>query len=299
MRQDIQNMWIGIGIFLFVLFAVNVFNAWLTDRDSETFERSKKIDKLAEKSDETNSLSRAVDYYHQASDHYEQIKDIADADSKWFCEDNLKDIRENAESLAKEKWEDKTSAYLDKMYSAYEEILGWDFKTVEKSYASKTVFFRAYDAYFSWTSDFFDENCEIWHDVNLWDEARDGIKNMLEDVDPTYHYTYWGDPSFGKLSVRAQIDKRLTAQIESMRPEYKRKKNLKNLILQTIAQEGSIQRSVLLKKPFEGFVAAEVRACYRGLVQEHSIIEVKQGNYYFSSLSDKAAAKFAPKQNSE
>ena len=39
MRQDIQNMWIGIGIFLFVLFAVNVFNAWLTDRDSETFER--------------------------------------------------------------------------------------------------------------------------------------------------------------------------------------------------------------------------------------------------------------------
>lgn len=43
MRQDIQNMWIGIGIFLFVLFAVNVFNAWLTDRDSETFERSKKL----------------------------------------------------------------------------------------------------------------------------------------------------------------------------------------------------------------------------------------------------------------
>ena len=83
-----------------------------------------------------------------------------------------------------------------------------------------------------------------------------------------------------------------------MRPEYKRKKNLKNLILQTIAQREAFS-AVLLKKPFEGFVAAEVRACYRGLVQEHSIIEVKQANYYFSSLSDKATAKFVPKQKAE
>lgn len=297
--NDIQKLQLGIGIFLFVLLAVNVLNAWLTDRDAEKFEHWEAIDKLTNKGGETSSLSRAKDCYFQASAHYNQIKDKVDENSQCCFEDDISEVRFNAETLAEEKWSKRASSYIQKMSFAYSEIMGWDFNSVEKSYSSKAVFLRAYDAYFSWTSDFFEENREIWHDVNLWDEARDGIKNMLEDVDPTYHYTYWDDPSFGKLSVRAQIDKRLTAQIESMRPEYKRKKNLKNLILQTIAQEGSIQRSVLLKKPFEGFVAAEVRACYRGLVQEHSIIEVKQGNYYFSSLSDKAAAKFVPKQKAE
>lgn len=41
--NDIQKLQLGIGIVLFVLLAVNVLNAWLTDRDSETFERSKKL----------------------------------------------------------------------------------------------------------------------------------------------------------------------------------------------------------------------------------------------------------------
>lgn len=299
MSQDIQNLQTGLVIFLLVCFIIAVIGALGRERERETFEHLDGLDKLTDKSNNTSSLSRAVDYYQQASDHYAQIKDIADENSRQLCEYDLDEIRGNAEALAEEKWDKKASTYIEKMYFAYQEIINWDFKTVEKAYTSKAVFLRAYDAYFSWTSECFEEYREIWKDINFWGNAKDNIKAMLEDVDPTYHYTYWDDTSFGSASIRAQIDKRLTAQIESMRPEYKRKKNLKNLILQTIAQEGSIQRSVLLKKPFEGFVDAEVRACYRGLVQEHSIIEVKQGNYYFSSLSDKAAAKFAPKQKAE
>lgn len=64
--NDIQKLQLGIGAFLFVLFAVNVFNAWLTDRDSETFERSKEIDKLAEKSDCTFALTTTTIICHTA-----------------------------------------------------------------------------------------------------------------------------------------------------------------------------------------------------------------------------------------
>lgn len=47
--NDIQKLQLGIGIFLFVLLAVNVLNAWLTDRDSKKFEHWEAIDKLTNK----------------------------------------------------------------------------------------------------------------------------------------------------------------------------------------------------------------------------------------------------------
>lgn len=90
---------------------------------------------------------------------------------KCCFEDDISEVRLNAETLAEEKWSKRASSYIQKMSFAYSEIMGWDFNSVEKSYSSKAVFLRAYDAYFSWTSDFFEENREIWHDVNLWDEA--------------------------------------------------------------------------------------------------------------------------------
>lgn len=55
--NDIQKLQLGIGIFLFVLLAVNVLNAWLTDRDSKKFEHWEAIDKLTNKGGETKSLS--------------------------------------------------------------------------------------------------------------------------------------------------------------------------------------------------------------------------------------------------
>lgn len=249
--------------------------------------------KLTNLGSETKNLNRAKECLRELSENYESVRNFASANAKSCFEDDIELIRCNAEMLATEKWASKAEQYVSKMIEAHSLIVDHDFRNVEKAYASKAAFLKAYDSYFDWTRQCYEDNRGIWKDINLWDEAKKRIREALEG---TESYIFWDNPMKISDSVRRQIDCNLSKHIESMRPEYLRKIRLKDLILQRIAENGSVQRSLLLKSFFDGFTEAEVRACYRGIASEHSVIEVKQGNVYFVSMSDVVARKYPPKQ---
>ena len=251
-------------------------------------------DRLTDIGAETNSLSKAKDCLHQLSSSYESIKDIASSLDRRCFEDDIELIRSNAESLAEYEWDKKAQKFLLRMDEAYSMIVDHDFSNVEKAYKQKDVFLKSYDEYFDWTRECYENNRIVWKDINIWEAAKNGIISML-GVECSY--VLWNSDEQCKRSVRKQIEENLTIHIESMRPEYLRKIKLKSLILQRIADHGSIQRSVLLKSVFSGFVNEEIRACYRGIARDHDVIEVKQGSVYFVSLSDENARKYTPNPN--
>lgn len=252
--------------------------------------------KLTNKGSETNSLKTAKECLYTLSRSYENIKGHVNANSRFCYEDDIELIRSNAECLAEDEWDSKAQKFLLRMDEAHSMIVDHDFSNVDKAYKQKAVFLKAYDDYFDWTRECYENNRIVWKDINIWEVAKNGIISILG-----YEcgYLFWNSDEQCKHSVRKQIEENLTKHIESMRPEYLRKIKLKSLILQRIADHESIQRSVLLKSDFSGFVDEEIRACYRGIVRDHDIIEVKQGNVYFVSLSDESARKYTPNPNND
>ena len=251
-------------------------------------------DRLTDIGAETNSLSKARDCLHQLSSSYESIKDIASSLDRRCFEDDIELIRSNAECLAEDEWDSKAQKLLIRMDESHSMIVDHDFCNVDKAYKQKDVFLKAYDDYFDWTRECYENSRIVWKDINIWEEAKIGVISIL-GVESDY--VFWDSDTRCKYSVRKQIEENLTKRIESMRPEYIRKMKLKSLILQRIADHGSMQRSILLKSDFSGFVGEEIRACYRGIARDHDVIEVKQGNVYFVSLSDENARKYTPNPN--
>lgn len=250
--------------------------------------------KLTDKGADTNNLKVAKECMQTLSANYVQIKDYASPNSRTCFEDDIDMIKANAEALAEELWQKKANVYLDRIGELYWLIMDHNFDTVDSAYKSASKLMKAYDDLFEWTRKCFEENSDVWDSINIWDEAKRGIKDILEGEEG---YVFWDSYATAKASVRSQIQERVTKAIEEMRPEYKRKMSLIDKIMQYVSDNGTVQRSVLLRQSFEGFIAKEVASCYKGLVKEHRLIETKQGNYYFVCLSDASAKKYPPKQS--
>lgn len=247
--------------------------------------------KLTNKGANTDSLKTAKECLYTLSSSYEEIKGHASANARFCYEDDIEEIRQNAEDIAEEKWKKKANSFLSKIEQAYDSIAYYDFQTVEKAYRSKNILIKAYDDLFDWTRMCYEENRDVWKDVNIWDEAKEDVGAIIERFD---HYVLWNDRGDSDATVRQQLIETLDKRIEIMRPEYQRKTKLRSLILQHIAIQGTVQRSHLFKVNFDGFVAGEITACYKGLVKDHTVIEYKQGAVYFVVLSDETAKKYPP-----
>ena len=247
--------------------------------------------KLTDKGANTDSLKTAKECLYTLSSSYEEIKGHASANARFCYEDDIEEIRQNAEDIAEEKWRKKADSFLLKIEQAYDAIACYDFQTVENAYKSKNILIKAYDDLFDWTRMCYEENRDVWKDVNIWDEAKKDVGAILDRYD---HYVLWNDRAGNEATVRQQLIATLDKRIEIMRPEYQRKMKLRSLILQKIANQGTVQRSHLLKMNFDGFVAGEITACYKGLVKDHTVVEYKQGAVYFVVLSDETAKKYPP-----
>ena len=252
--------------------------------------------KLTNKGADTNSLKTAKECLYTLSSSYEDIKEHANANARFCYEDDIEEIRQNAEDIAEEKWKKKADSFLLKIEQTYDAIVCYDFQTVNNAYKSKNILIKAYDDLFDWTRTCYEENRDIWKNVNIWDEAKKDVGAILNRYD---HYILWNDRGSNDDSVRQQIIATLDRRIEIMRPEYRRKTKLRSLIMQKIANHGTVQRSHLLRMHFDGFVAGEINACYKGLVKEHAVIEHKQGSVYFVVLSDAAAKKYSPEKETD
>lgn len=286
-------LWGVIGVSIFLIINA-VFQLVRLPRQKAINEHHELSWKLTSKGSDTNSLKTAKECLYTLSRSYEDIKGYANANARFCYEDDIELIRSNAECLAEDEWDSKAQKFLLRMDESHSMIVDHDFSNVDKAYKQKAVFLKAYDEYFDWTRKCYENSRIVWKDINIWEVAKNGIISILGDE---IGYILWNSDEQCKHSVRKQIEENLTKHIESMRPEYIRKVKLKSLILQRIADHGSIQRSVLLKSDFSGFVEEEIRACYKGIVRDHDIIEVKQGNVFFVSLSDENARKYTPNPN--
>lgn len=282
-----EVIWGVVGL-LVLLFVIAVFQS---DRQNEINQHHELSWKLTNKGSDTKSLKTAKTCLHELSNSYDNIKKYANYNARSCYEDDIDIIRQNAEDIAEEKWRKKADRYFLKIEQAYDEIANYDFQNVENAYKSKNIIIKAYDDLFNWTRTCHDENKDIWKNINLWNEAKKGVSEIIEYYD---HYVLWNNRSASDDSVRQQLIETLDKRIEIMRPEYQRKMKLRSMIMQKIANHGTVQRSHLLKMHFDGFVAGEITACYRGLVKEHAVIEYKQGSRYFITLSDAAAKKYYP-----
>lgn len=247
--------------------------------------------KQYERGTNASSLSTAKDALWQLESGYDAIKDNISSNSRWCYQMDIEDVRSNVEDIALEKWQEKAEKILDEFIAAYVLITNPTFADVEKAYRAKDKCIRKYDAYWEWTQRVHDENAAYFSKLNLWDEARNMFRERFcDNAEPGDHaMLVWGMP--GSTSTRENIKKKLSECIRTMEPEYRKKMTLESKIMQRIADHGSIQRSVLLKSSFDGFVDAEIKACYRGIVNRGRVVEVKQGRVYFVSLSDKEKKK--------
>lgn len=189
--------------------------------------------------------------------------------SEHIYQEDMSEIRENYESLAKEEWYSKADKILEKFYSLYSIITDPCFGDVEKAYRSKKKCIEYWQEYFA----------SIPDDTGVWYDAKTHMKDKLGFYYDDCMYTH------------EALEKKLSRCIEEMKPEYKRKLLLREQIIGVVAENGSIQRSKLLSIPFDGCTAKEVECCMKELLEAYRIVSLKIGSRYFVSLSDKEKAK--------
>lgn len=283
-----DNVWL---LFLpaIICFALPILGTLFPSHRIEIEEHHEKSWKLTNKGADTSSLKAAKDCLYELTASYESISRHVNNSSRSCYEDDIELIRSNAEALAEDEWDKKATAFLLKISQAYDVIANPDFHSIEKAYKSKDVLITAYDDIFDWTRQCYEENRDIWKEVNLWDMAKEAVGEILAQYD---HYVLWDERTHNQPTVRQQLIETLDDRIKAMRPEYQRKMKLRSLILQEIADQEAVQRSRLLNMRFNGFVSDEVNACYKGLIREHAVIEYKQGSVYFVVLSDAVTTKY-------
>lgn len=205
---------------------------------------------------------------------YDEISSRQPLRSDHIYKEDMKDIRENYKTMAIEEWHEKADKILDKFLELYTLITDPSFKDVEKAYRSKKRCIELWQSYFY----------SIPDDTGIW---YDGKTHMKE---------YLGDDYDICMETHEFLEKRLSQCIEEMKPEYKRKQNLRKQILDIVAEKQSVMRAELVKMPFEGCTVQEVTYCVKELVDSYRLVALKIGNRYFISLSDKEKAKREKKQ---
>lgn len=204
--------------------------------------------------------------------HYEMLYSEARSQTKLMdehiYEEDLQDIRENMETLATEEWQKKAGIILDKFAELYYMITNPAFQDIDKAYRSKK---RCIDY---WHKYFF----SIPED-GIWRDPKGFMKEYLgEDFDACMY----------SLDT---LEKKLSKCIEEMQPEYKRKVRLKKDIADLVERKQSVLRSELLRAKFSNATEKEIQYCYKELIANNILVEIKIGNRFFVYLSDKEKAK--------
>lgn len=200
------------------------------------------------------------------------------------------DVREAYEYALETKWEEKMQPIteeLDCNISMVLEDSQHGIEDIEDVIRARNKALRLYDKYW--------ETGRAFNDKYGSNVSIQGY--LLENSN-------WKELVGSENALRAALDR----AVEQLKPEQRRKKALYRNVMEYVAKGESVQRAALLKETFPEATAGEVRFCYRDLVREYRLMEIKIGNRWFVTLSDrekekreKAAEKkrIAPKKKTE
>ncbi len=183
------------------------------------------------------------------------------------------DVREAYEYALETKWEEKMRPIVDEMDRYIELVLEayhHTFGSIDEVIQARDDALWMYDKYWE-TARAFNEkyNCNLY------------MKGFLLER------SFWRE----HLDSRGALQTALDAAIEPLKPEQRRKRALYRNVMEYVAKGESVQRAALLKNPFPEATAEEVRFCYLGLLREYRLVEIKIGNRWFVTLSDKEKEK--------
>lgn len=224
----------------------------------------------------SKSIEKTKDSISSLDYEYSKVKDIAGQSGNYLYNEDRRLLTAHLHDLEQAKWEKKANKYLQEFLDSYNTIVDGEFESFENVEA------------------LFKEKNRC---IALWQKyyAID-LSEYETTIYPKRHFREWmGDDYDPYMENHYALEKKLSDCVNTMRPEYKRKKALYRKIIERVIALGSITRSELLKQTFEGFTVEEVRCCYRALIKENRLVEIKLGNRYFVSLSDKEASKKATK----
>lgn len=199
--------------------------------------------------------------------NYEYAKSVTDLKDTHIYEEDIRDLREHRDDLRREEWYEKADNILDKFYDLYSMITDPDFRDVEKAYKSKARCIKYWQDYFYSMPD----------DDGTWYYPKQHLREMP-----------WYEPC---MDSHEELEKKLNACIEEMRPEYKRKLALKKRMVDLVAENETILRSNLMKAFSDEYTDLEVKWCYKELIEKYVLSEVKYSNRYITSLSEKEKEK--------
>lgn len=277
-------------IFLIIaFFALIVFYALSDDKSKKSSEYYKQNQKLTNIGISTQNYNVAKDCLRDLESGYREIKDYVGNNSRSCYEDDIAEVRSNIESIVFDKWDRKTYSILEKLEDKYALLMECTFSDVDEAFKTGKDILKLYDSFWDYTREFYDEHSSDLVHIRLWDEARDKIKFKLGEDEG---FTFWGNGQSAQVSVREQLNKKINARIEEIRPEYTRKKEIMEKLLVCIFDKTNVMRCELMKmQEFSKYNPKEVQACYRALLKVKKIVEYKVENRYFVCLSDKEEAK--------
>lgn len=234
-----------------------------------SFER---LDKIECKASDSSSIDKVRSYL----DELEILAEDARRDG--VPEGKLQDIRKCRESvecsyqiLLEEKWKKKMDPIVDELNGCYELVTtayNHTFQKVEDVIWARDRCLHLYDAYWAAAGKFLEEN-------QCWGRIR------------TDEYLNQWCPEENRFTTKWELQQKLDAAIEPLKPEQKRKKKLYRDILNWVAEQEAVQQCVLLKREFPNATAEEVKYCYQELVKQYKLVKYKMGNRWFVTLSDK------------
>ena len=270
-------------IIVIVLSVLMLIRSILHIGDAETKQRAREFIETSDKltsAYNSNSVKKVKDSIDKLDVAYQQTSGfLGSLGESMYSEDRFA-LREHLHELEQDKWQKKADKYLQEFIDCYSTIVNGElesFKDVELLFKLKKRCIDQWQKYFA-------------IDLSEYETT----------IYPKRHFREWmGDEYDPCMESHEALEKKLSSIVDTMRPEYKRKKALYDIVVSFVSSHGSIARADLLKKSFDGYITDEVKCCYRALVRDNRLVEIKMGGKYFVSLSDKESvkkSKQAPKE---
>lgn len=262
--------WILVVILLIIIVSLPL--SLLSGNKEESFKGYSKAEDKCERASEGNSIKRLKENISNLEDAYQQASPYFSSKQKDIHAHNMNMHRENLRLLEEEKWQRKADKYLQDFADCYEIIRSHeleDFRDVELLLKYEKKCIDSWQKYFA---------------IDLTEyESTLYPKRYLKE--------YMGDDYDPCMESKQALEKKLSEYIDHMRPEYKRKRKLYKILVDYVREVGSIKRADLFKTVFDGYTADEIKCCYRELIKKNRLVEIRLGNPYFVSLSDREAEK--------
>ena len=259
------------GLFI-VLGIIGVLSLGKSQEKAEIVNYMERCDKAVEKGLNASSAEKVRESIQEVSDAYREVKRTVPRMGDQFHRHDFHELREHLREVEQNQWERKADKYLQEFYDSYSILESSElasFKDVELLFKYKKRCIDSWQKYFA-------------IDLQEYETTIYPKRYMKEWLGENY------DPC---MDSHEALEKKLSSFVQEMRPEYQRKMQLYEMMVEYVARRQSVFKTELLRAKIDGFTDEEKRCCYRELLKKNRLVEIKMGNRLFVTLSDKEAAK--------